>query len=233
MSPHSQSVLLVQSPASNYASLVPLFEGAGIVVHKVEKPQQVQRFVNGHRPSVIIFDTTSPLASILSTIQLLHASCDCGVIVLCSHADPVDCILGLEMGADDVIPRERDPREIVARARRLMTRANELREETTGRGHIVFSSWKLDLDRRELTHSDGRRVHLTRGEFDLLAALASHDGKVMERDQLLDHISQREWAPSDRTVDVLINRLRHKIGEDPREPRHLVTVHGVGYVFNP
>lgn len=233
MSAHSQSVLLVQSSSALHSGLTALFQGAGITVHRVEKPDHVQRRVNGHRPSVILFDTDLPMTSILTTIQTLNTLSSCGVVVLCPVADPIDCILGLEMGADDVIPRDRDAREIVARIRRLITRAEELRQPEQGRGNITFSSWTLDLDRRDLTHADGRRVHLTRGEFDLLAALATHDGKVMERDQLLDHISQREWAPNDRTVDVLINRLRHKIGEDPREPRHLVTVHGVGYVFNP
>jgi len=229
----SQNVLLIQTAADDHTDLAALLQGAEIGVQRVNHPRLIGRYANGARPCVIVFDTELPPPGGMAVMQSLQEACSCGVIVLCANADSVDCILGLEMGADDVVARTRDPREIFTRIRRLMQRSAELREPANEQSRIVFTDWCLDLDRRELTHQDGHRVHLTRGEFELLAALASHQGRVMARDQLLDHISHRDWAPNDRTVDVLLNRLRHKLGEPSREPRHLVTVHGVGYVFNP
>lgn len=189
--------------------------------------------MNGTRPAVIILDANMPPPGGVGILQSLQRISEFGVIVLCDKADPADCILGLEAGADDVVERNRDPREVAARVRRLLVRGRMLRDAAKGDRPITFSNWHLSLERRELTDANGERVHLTRGEFELLAALASHQGKVLSRDQLLDYISHRDWAPSDRTVDVLVNRLRHKIGENPRDPRHLITVHGVGYAFQP
>ncbi|GAA0589377.1 response regulator transcription factor [Caenispirillum bisanense] len=226
-------VLIIGPHCGDHTDLVSLLGASDLEVALEPRPDRVGDHVNGTRPAVIVFDTDMPPPGGVGVMATLQRACEFGVIVLCPGADAADCILGLESGADDVVERDRDPREVAARIRRLLVRGQALRDAAQGADDIVFSDWRLSLERRDLRATDGTRVHLTRGEFELLAALATRQGKVMSRDQLLDHISHRDWAPSDRTVDVLINRLRHKIGENPREPRHLVTVHGVGYVFNP
>jgi two-component system torCAD operon response regulator TorR len=170
----------------------------------------------------------------MEALKVIHDQCPlAGIIILTSVADSLACILGLEMGADDVVERTRDPREVLARGKRLLTRLAEVRDRDREGEHqeIHFSGWALDLEKREMLSPSGEALRLTRGEFELIAALAAHPGQVMSRDSLLDHVSHREWAPADRTVDVLVNRLRRKMGEDPKEPRHIVTVHGVGYVL--
>jgi len=224
-------VLFISAGAAPDPKLVALFEGAGMSVATVPTPTQAAHRFNGYRPSLIIFDTELPPHDGMGCLQALHEEYDAGIIILCSNADSVACILGLEMGADDVVARGRDPREIFVRGRRLLARMAEVRAGQPPHQGAEFAGWQLDISRRQLTSPEGERIRLTRGEFELLAALATNSGQVMSRDTLLDHISHREWAPTDRTVDVLVNRLRRKLGEDPRDPRHIVTVHGVGYVL--
>ncbi|EKV28931.1 hypothetical protein C882_0695 [Caenispirillum salinarum AK4] len=227
------TVLLTGPRNEEHGALIALLEGSGLDVRTEHWSDPRAMHVNGTRPAVIVLDADMPPPGGVDIVQALQRASEFGVIVLCDKADPVDCILGLEAGADDVVERNRDPREVAARVRRLLARGRALRDAAAGDRPIIFSDWRLSLERRELTDSQGQRVHLTRGEFELLAALAGRQGKVLSRDQLLDYISHRDWAPSDRTVDVLVNRLRHKIGDNPREPRHLITVHGVGYAFQP
>ncbi|MFC2990580.1 MULTISPECIES: winged helix-turn-helix domain-containing protein [Halomonas] len=226
------SILITGQNCHDHQDLIVLLGNCDLDVKLEPDAEHSADHINGSRPAVIVLDTNMPPPGGNNLVATLSRASTYGVIVLCTKADATDCILGLELGADDVVDRHRDPREIAARIRRLMVRGQTLLSVTQGQSDIVFSDWRLSVERRELLDARGNRVHLTRGEFDLLAALACHQGKVMSRDQLLDHISHREWASSDRTVDVLVNRLRHKIGDSPREPRHLVTVHGVGYAFS-
>jgi len=226
-------VLFIVPDGHPNPALVSLFRDGGMSVSAVARPDQVRQRQNGTRPNLILFDTEMPPPNGMGALQGLHDDYDAGLIVLCSKADSLACILGLEMGADDVVERDRDPREIFARGKRLLLRLTEARSASGTHRAITFAGWRLDVDGRQLTGPDGGGVRLTRGEFDLLAALAGSPGQVMSRDTLLDHISHREWAPNDRTVDVLINRLRRKLNEDPREPRHIITVHGIGYVLQP
>lgn len=225
------TILITGRSCHDHQDLITLLESSDLDVKLEPNTEHAADHINGSRPAVIVLDTSMPPPGGIDLVATLHRMSEFGVIVLCANADPTDCILGLELGADDVVERHRDPREIAARIRRMVIRGQTL-SSRLGQCDIVFSDWRLSVDRRELLDAEGDRVYLTRGEFDLLATLASQEGKVMSRDKLLDHISHREWAPSDRTVDVLVNRVRHKIGDSPREPRHLVTVHGVGYVFS-
>jgi two-component system torCAD operon response regulator TorR len=218
--------------------LVTLFERSGFLLTHVAEPDRIIRAVagNGHGhgvcPDLVLYDTDLPPQGGMDALRLIHGHCpQAGIIILTGVADSVACILGLEMGADDVVERSRDPREILARGKRLIARLAEARDWDQDPREASFAGWSLDLGQRELVNPKGEVIHLTRGEFELLAALAAHPGQVMSRDALLDHVSHREWAPADRTVDVLVNRLRRKMGEDPKEPRHVVTVHGVGYVL--
>lgn len=230
--PTNADILILASNTDEVAELGALLAQAGLKVSVTALAQALDTPAKLARPLVTVLNTNLPFPNTAQTLERLQKHSEYGVIILCPVADTTSCILGLEMGADDVIEQHRDPREIVARITRLISRAEKLTQNLDGQQEVSFSDWWLSIERRELRHNNGKIVHLTRGEFELLAALAGHKGKVMTRDQLLDHISHREWAPNDRTIDVLVNRLRQKIDEPPREPRHLITVHGVGYVFN-
>jgi two-component system torCAD operon response regulator TorR len=133
------------------------------------------------------------------------------------------------MGADDYVTKPFNSRELLARAKNLLRRslgaprpANPIRR---------FGGWHFDVRTRRLTDPAGKRVPLTRAEFELLAALSAKPGEVLSRDRLLDGITHRSWEPHDRTVDVLVRRLRRKIEADPKQPEIIVTAHGEGYVF--
>lgn len=231
--PSRPNVLVIDPQKTVGQDLMSLFRDGGMTVSQASGVDEALRPRNGQRPSLILYDTEMPPPGGMAEFQALRKTSDAGLIVLCRKADSLACILGLEMGADDVIDRARDPREIFARGKRLLTRLED-RASGPPRARILsFAGWRLDTAGHGLTDPDGETVRLTRGEFALLSALAGNTGQVLSRDALLDHVSHREWAPTDRTVDVLINRLRRKLGDDPRDPRIITTVHGVGYMLNP
>ncbi|MCP3868199.1 MAG: response regulator, partial [Gammaproteobacteria bacterium] len=155
------------------------------------------------------------------------------VIMLTARGDEMDRILGLEMGADDYLPKPFNPRELLARIKVVLRRSSELpwsREEP----HTLpfcFAEWALDPVSRHLQHRDGVVVPLSGAEFRLLSVLLNHANRVLNRDQLLDLTQGRESEPFDRSIDVLISRLRKRLREDPRSPEIIKTIRGEGYVL--
>jgi DNA-binding response OmpR family regulator len=180
---------------------------------------------------LLILDLNLPDADGLNLARQLGPRPGPAVIMVTSRADDVDRIIGLEMGADDYITKPFNPRELMARVKAVLRRlhAPAVADETGG--PILFNGWKLDTTSRSLWDPRGRDVHLTRAEFDLLAVLASRAGRAQTRDQLLDAIAGRDSAPFDRTIDVLIARLRRKIEADPKTPKLILTMPGFGYKF--
>ena len=171
----------------------------------------------------------------LSLARQLREESDIALIMLTGRGDWVDKVVGLEVGADDYITKPFEPRELIARIRSVLRRAAHSRSNVAasenGKEIIRFSGWALDLDRRVLTSNSGVAVELTSYEFELLAVLASRQGRVLSRGQILELVANRRWDPDDRSIDVLIGKLRHKLGENSRYPRLIKTVRGVGYMF--
>jgi two-component system OmpR family response regulator len=158
-----------------------------------------------------------------------------GIVILTGRSDTVDRIIGLEMGADDYLPKPFHLRELLARVRSVLRRAAlRAAEKSSGpRPRARFGDWTLDLASRELLSPSGDDVRLTTGEFELLSALVSHASQVLSRDRLLDLSRHREAGPFDRTIDVQVGRLRHKLEDDPKNPSMIKTVRGGGYMFTP
>ncbi|MBI4184724.1 MAG: winged helix-turn-helix domain-containing protein, partial [Proteobacteria bacterium] len=155
---------------------------------------------------------------------------------LTAMGEETDRIVGLEMGADDYLPKPFNPRELLARIKAVLRRSGEgSPREVADRGGetLRFAGWTLDVARRRLASPGGLRVELTSGEFDLLVAFAERPQRVLSRDQLLDLARGRTAAPFDRSIDVQVGRLRRKIEEDPKEPQIIKTVRGGGYLFAP
>jgi two-component system OmpR family response regulator len=158
------------------------------------------------------------------------------IIMLTAAGEDTDRIVGLEMGADDYLPKPFNPRELLARIRAVLRRS-----EDGGRpvGEIdtsmilQFEGFQLDLGARRLTGPESNDIDLSAGEFDLLSALAQRPRRVLSRDQLLDLCKGRAAQPFDRSIDVQVGRLRRKIEPDPAEPRIITTVRGGGYMFAP
>jgi len=153
--------------------------------------------------------------------------------MLTDLGEETDRIVGLEMGADDYLVKPFNPRELLARIKAVLRRADGAGAVDDGGGGrvLAFEGWRLDLTRRELRTADGVLTPLTAGELDLLAALAEHPRRVLSRDQLLDLTKGRSALPFDRAIDVQISRLRRRIEADPKAPAIIKTVRGGGYIF--
>lgn len=179
------------------------------------------------RPDLVVLDLMLPGIGGMELCQRLRKEgISTPIIMLTAKEDEVDRILGLEMGADDYVTKPFSPRELVARVKAVLRRANEDSAEEEGVyncGDII-----LDVNRYEVSIR-GDRVDLTPREFELLHFLAKHTGRVMSRDHLLDKVWGYEFAGDTRIVDVHISHLRDKLERDPKQPEYIKTVRGVGY----
>lgn len=171
-----------------------------------------------------------------SLCRRLRATSNVPVIMLSAMAEHTDRVVGLEIGADDYLTKPFDQRELLARVKAVLRRTAEKadkRESPDTRPILSFSGWRLDVARRELRSEDNALVLLSGGEFELLLAFAEHPQRVLTRDQLLDMARGRNHAAFDRSIDVQISRLRHKLEDDPKNPAVIRTVRNGGYLFSP
>jgi two-component system OmpR family response regulator len=185
---------------------------------------------------LVILDLMLPGEDGLTLARLLRQESSVGIIILTGRVETVDRIIGLEMGADDYLPKPFHLRELLARVKAVLRRASTRNSETQGapsRSRAKFAGWNLDLSSRELFSPAGKEVRLTTGEFDLLAAFVNNANQVLTRDRLLDLARNREAGPFDRTIDVQVGRLRRKLEDDPQRPTMIKTVRGTGYIFTP
>ena len=147
--------------------------------------------------------------------------------------DDIDRIVGLEIGADDYVTKPFNPRELLARVTNLLRRIHTVNDAPVQHKSIYhFDNLVLDASRRLLLGRDEEEIKLTRAEFELLLVFMTHPGQVLNRDRLLSQVTHRSWDPNDRTIDVLIMRLRRKIERDYKQPILFATVHGEGYLFS-
>jgi len=162
----------------------------------------------------------------LDVCRMLRARDETPILMLTARGDAMDRVVGLEMGADDYLPKPFEPRELLARLRAILRRR-------TGAGRrdvLRFGRLEIDRGARE-ARLDGQAAALTGYQFALLLALAEHAGRVMSRDQLMDHLKGEPLEAFDRSIDVHVSRIRAAIEEDPKRPRRVITVRGAGYVF--
>jgi len=198
--------------------------------------KEMRRALADQRIDLVVLDLMLPGEDGLSLCRRLRAESDLPVMMLTAMREDIDRIVGLEIGADDYLPKPFNPRELLARIRAVLRRAGAV----TSRGApnalgstLRFAGWRLEPEHRRLVGPNGREAELTGGEFDLLLAFAERPGRVLSRDQLLDLTRGREVVPFDRSVDSQISRLRRKIESDPSRPALIKTVRGGGYVFTP
>ena len=185
---------------------------------------------------LVILDLMLPGEDGLTLARSLRQESSIGIIILTGRGETVDRIIGLEMGADDYLPKPFHLRELLARVKSVLRRASNRSTEKPSappRSKARFAGWNLDLSSRELFSPAGREVRLTTGEFDLLAAFVNNANQVLTRDRLLDLARNREAGPFDRTIDVQVGRLRRKLEDDPQQPTMIKTVRGSGYIFTP
>jgi DNA-binding response OmpR family regulator len=183
--------------------------------------------LHGREPvDAVILDLMLPDADGLEICRMIRARSDSPILMLTARGDPMDRVVGLEMGADDYLPKPFEPRELLARLRAI------LRRRRAGPEPDVLRYGRLEIDRgaREV-RLDGATRALTGYQFALLLALAEHAGRVMSRDALMDLVKGEQIEAFDRSIDVHVSRIRAAIEDDPRKPRRVITVRGMGYLF--
>ncbi|MBF0437758.1 MAG: response regulator [Magnetococcales bacterium] len=225
-----QSVLVVEDDSVARVLLATYFEKAGFQVFEAENGQQMWKLLESTKLDLVLLDINLPGEDGFSLTRALRMQSDIGIILVSARKEDVDRIVGLELGADDYVIKPFNERELLYRAKNLLRRTSKLKDNNEAVTCYEFNGWTLEVERRRLVSPDGQYTSLTNGEYLLLAVLVRRPGRIFTRDQLLEAMSSREWMPNDRSIDVMINRLRRKL-DDTSNPRMLVTVHGVGYQF--
>jgi two-component system, OmpR family, phosphate regulon response regulator OmpR len=176
----------------------------------------------------IVLDLMLPDMDGLDVCRQLRTKADTPVLMLTARGEPVDRIVGLELGADDYLPKPFEPRELLARLRAILRR----RSRTTAPGEKPLTFGRLEIDTAaHIVRLDGVQCELTGYQFDLLVALAKNAGRVLSRDVLLDAVKGEQLESFDRSIDVHVSRIRAAIEDNPKKPRRVITVRGSGYVF--
>ena len=224
-------LLVVDDDPITCSRLKSYFSAEGYDVLVAHNGQEMWNTLDRHEISVVFLDVGLPGKDGLELARELRAHDEgLGIILVSGRTDDVDKIVGLESGADDYVTKPFNSRELLARLKIVLRGARGRAPRQSS--HVVsFGRWIFDLHHRRLTNQDGRQEVLTRGESELLTALASHPGTVLSRERLMQNVSHRAWDPNDRTIDVLISRLRDKIEHDPKRPEVITTVRGEGYVL--
>ena len=156
-----------------------------------------------------------------------------GIVMLTAAGTVLDRIIGLEMGADDYVPKPFDPRELLARVKSVMRRAQSTPPATQDTERVPVGCCMLDLAAHRLVNDAGEEVPLSPLEFDLLKAFVEHPNRALSRERILNLSQQRDWDPFDRSVDLRVMRLRKKIEPDPEHPQFIRTIRNEGYIFHP
>ena len=189
------------------------------------------------QPKLIILDLMLPGVDGLTLARELRAKTNVGIIILTGKNDPVDTVVGLEIGADDYVTKPFDNRELLARIRSVLRRHPDSQAFTGNDGIIhdgdmlKFNGWLMKLNSYELISPAGEITNLSSHEFRLLTILVQNTRNALSRDQILQKLSGRNWMPDDRSVDVSIGKLRKVLEEDPSHPKLIRTIRSIGYQF--
>lgn len=196
----------------------------GFLVATASHPEQGLRALKAQPPDILVLDVMLPVIDGFAVCRKVRETSRVPIIMLTARGEVADRVLGLELGADDYLPKPFEPRELVARIQAVLRRGAP--DDETQRFGAMVVNWAT----REAS-LEGRPLVLTTAEFELLALLARSRGRVLTRSRILDEVRGIDWDAVDRSVDVLVSRLRHKLGDDPRAPVFIKTVWGKGYSF--
>ena len=226
-------ILLVDDEASLREPLADYLIKQGYKVQQASDASVARSLLNAYDFDILLLDIMMPGEDGLSLCRYVTDKTEIPVIFISAKTEETERIIGLELGADDYITKPFSPRELVARIKVILRRAEKsgARQIATSGGGYQFSGWTLKCDKRSLIDAEGVNVSLSTGEYQMLLALVSRAGQVLNRDQLLDITQGREAHAFDRAVDNQISRLRRKIEADPKNPEIIKTVWGGGYTL--
>lgn len=230
----SPRVLVVDDDPALRDLLAEYLSANGLEVESVGDGAAMRQAIERHMPDAIVLDLMLPGEDGLSLARELRTHSDVGILMLSARGEEMDRVIGLEVGADDYMPKPFSPRELLARLRALLRRAR-----TTPAGSLqtapethCFGPFALDVTAHRLLR-DGSEVRITTAEFDLLRVFVERPNRVLSRDNIVDLLKGYDRAPFDRSVDIRVTRLRRKIETNPSRPDYIRTVRGEGYLFNP
>jgi two-component system OmpR family response regulator len=207
----------------------------GLRVSTAGNGREMDAALAGGGVDLVILDLMLPDKHGLEICRDIRAKSALPVLILTAMGSETDRVVGLEVGADDYLPKPFSPRELLARVRAILRRSRGsivAAGEPAAPRILKFAGWRLDLGHRRLTSPDGMIVDLTTGEYELLVAFAERPQRVLSRAELLEYARGRDASPFERSIDVQVSRLRRKI-EDDAGPRFIVTIRGDGYMFTP
>jgi DNA-binding response OmpR family regulator len=229
-------ILIVDDDSRIRQMLTRYFEQEGYQVSVAADGAAMWVQLSAKPVDIILLDVVMPGDDGVTLAREIRARSNIGVIMLTGRGEVLDRVVGLEVGADDYIAKPFHLREVLARVKSVLRRRKLVSEilstfQDPANESVRFDGWLFDTARRQLVSPKGEDVLLTTGEFDLLAALLKHPGRVLGREALMDLTRGRSWEVFDRTIDAQIARLRKKIETDPKNPELVKSVRGVGYVF--
>ncbi len=198
----------------------------GFKVSTAIHPDDGLKMLKRELPDIIILDIMLPDMNGFEVCKKIRRNYSIPIIMLTARGEVTDRIVGLELGADDYLPKPFEPRELVARIQSVLRRSLKILKLDI----LRFEKLVIDFRKRTVLH-DGKNVDLTTMEFELLSLFVRNPGRVFTRDRIMDSIRGIEWEAFDRSVDVLISRLRQKLNDDPKRPSFLKTIWGTGYKF--
>ena len=229
-------ILVVDDDRQLLDLVVRYLSDSGLRVSQARDAAQARAVLGAHRIDLVVLDLMLPGEDGLSLCRWLRSKADVHVpiLMLTALAEETDRVVGLEMGADDYLAKPFATRELLARIRAVLRRTRMLPpnlQPVHQARALRFGDWTLDTTARHLLDAQGTLVSLTGGEFRLLRVLLDHPQRVLHRDQLLNLTQGRDTEAFDRSIDLLISRLRQRLRDDPREPRYIKTVRNEGYVL--
>jgi two-component system OmpR family response regulator len=223
-------ILVVDDDRGTRDLLREFFERHGLRVSVARDGEEMQAILKRTTIDLLVLDVMLPGRSGLEICRDIRARSRVPIIMLTAVTETVDRVVGLEMGADDYVPKPFDPRELLARIRAVLRRNSPQARRDPQPQVYRFAGWTLDCARRRLTSPADVRVELTAAEFNLLHTLAQSAQRVLSREQLVELSGGDSY---DRSVDILVSRLRRKMEDDPRRPKLILTVRSGGYQFMP
>lgn len=226
-------ILLVEDDPDLSTTITDYLSEEGLEVERAADGATARRRLARGGFDLVVVDLGLPDESGLDLTRHVRSTTQAGIVILTGRGDPVDRVVGLELGADDYLGKPVHLRELLARIRSVLRRTAPAAgvQPTASDTILAFADWTLDCGRRRLMRADGADIVLSAAEFELLRVLALHAQRVLSRDQLLDMTRHRSAGPFDRSIDVMVGKLRRKIEDNPREPLLIKTVHGAGYVL--
>ncbi len=222
--------LLVDDDPEIRSLLTGYLQGFGMVVEALADGASLRQRLAAIAPDVLLLDLMLPDENGLALCGWVKQQCpQLPVIMLTAQGDPLSRVLGLELGADDYLPKPFEPRELVARIKAVLRRGIA---PPGAAGRVRFEAWRFDRLRRELRAADGTVVALSAAEYRLLAAFVEHAGRALSRERLIELTRVNAAEVSDRSIDLAVSRLRGKLGDVARERPLIRTVRGEGYLFD-